>query len=76
MQNEQQSSEVNRGRYATYQQEAAMDRLANEAMRNRPARARRASARGIAIWIRAMLNGQAITGTAQGWQENGRRLTR
>ena len=76
MRNEQQSSEVNRERYATYQQEVAMDRLANEAMRNRPTRARRASARGIAIWIRAMLNGQATTGTAQGWQENGRPLTR
>jgi hypothetical protein len=76
MRNEQQSSEVNRERYATYQQEAAMDRLANEAMRNRPTHAWRASARGIAIWMRAMLNGQAITGTAQGWQESGRRLIR
>ena len=76
MRNEQKSPEVTRERYPTSQQEVEMDGLENEARRNRPTRARRASARGIAIWIRAMLNGQATTGTAQGWQENGRPLTR
>jgi hypothetical protein len=76
MRNEQQSSEVNRERYATYQQEAAMDRLANEAMRNRPTHARRPSARGIAIWMRALLSRQATAGIGQGWQEDGSRLAR
>ena len=76
MPNERHGSEVNRERYASYQHEAAMDRLANEAVRNRPARTRRTSFRGIATWVAGVLNGQAILGAVQGRQENGRRLAR
>ncbi len=72
MLNEQQSAEINRERYATYQHEAVMDRLVKEAMRNRPASTWRTSVRRIAVWVRVMLSGQAPTVLDR--QENGRRL--